>query len=158
MQKLVSNLSERLRAKNMMLATAESCTGGLIGAAMTDLAGSSDIYAGGFITYSNDLKMNLLGVLEDTLKTHGAVSPETANEMATSALTKTGADIAVSVTGIAGPGGGSDDKPVGLVYIGISLKGAPPQTCKHLFDGDRATIRAQTVEAALTHLIEALDG
>ena len=157
MQAYVSKVSEKLRAKGYMLATAESCTGGMIGAAMTELSGSSDIYAGGFVTYSNDLKIKLLGVSEVTLKNHGAVSSETASEMAAGALEKTGADIAVSVTGIAGPGGGSTEKPVGLVYIGIALKNSAPQTFKHNFDGDRASIRQQTVETALSLTLKKLE-
>ncbi|HWJ02674.1 MAG TPA: competence/damage-inducible protein A, partial [Verrucomicrobiae bacterium] len=109
-----------LQGTGLTIATAESCTGGLIGGALTGIPGSSAYYLGGFNTYSNDLKVKLLGVNRDTLDTFGAVSAETAREMATGARTNTGADIAVSVTGIAGPGGGSDAKPVGLVFVGLA--------------------------------------
>ena len=154
MPDLVSDLSRALREQGLMLATAESCTGGLIGAALTSLPGSSDIYAGGFVTYSNDLKAGLLGVCMGTLETYGAVSSQTAIEMAKGALLKTGADIAVSVTGIAGPGGGSDAKPVGLIYIGLAGKQTAPKTQEFLLHGDRASIRAQTVEKALKAVLD----
>ncbi len=153
MQDLITRLSEELRAKKLRLATAESCTGGMIGAALTDLAGSSDIYEGGFITYSNELKTSLLGVQQQTLKAHGAVSEQTAGEMALSTLKRTDADIAISVTGIAGPGGGTTNKPVGLVYIAVVFKGRAPRIHKHLFEGSREDIRKETVKTALMHVM-----
>ena len=139
-----------------MLATAESCTGGLIAAGMTDLAGSSSVFERGFVTYSNESKEELLGVSHETLLRHGAVSSETATEMVAGALTRSHADAALAVTGIAGPSGGTPDKPVGLVYIGWGLKGGQICVQKHIFSGDRDAIRQQTVEAALTHLIDHL--
>ncbi len=141
----------------MKLATAESCTGGMIGAALTDVAGSSDYFERGFITYSNESKHELLGVSSDILRSHGAVSAETAAEMVAGALHRSHADIAVAVTGIAGPGGGSIEKPVGTVYIGWGLRGLPCVTMHHLFDGDRAAVRQQTVEAAIQHLLKAIE-
>lgn len=154
---LISELGAALRARGLKLATAESCTGGMIGAALTDLAGSSEIFERGFITYSNEAKHELLGVHESTLRENGAVSAETAAEMAHGALSHSRADIAVAVTGIAGPGGGSAEKPVGTVFIGWSLRGQPVVTARHLFDGDRAAVRAQTVEAALHHVLKAIE-
>ena len=154
---LIEQLSVLLRERGLKLATAESCTGGMIGAALTDLAGSSDIFERGFITYSNEAKHELLGVHEKTLRDHGAVSAETAAEMAHGALSHSRADIAVAVTGIAGPGGGNAEKPVGTVFIGWGLRGQPVVTAKHLFDGDRASVRLQTVEAALHHVLKAIE-
>lgn len=141
-------VGELLTYRRITMATAESCTGGLIGGKLTSISGSSAYYVGGFNTYSNDLKVKLLGVSEKTLDTHGAVSAETAREMAQGARIRTGADIAISVTGIAGPGGGSAEKPVGLVYAGL----ATPEGCeavKFNFFGDREAIRALTVNGAL---------
>ena len=152
---LVEELSNKLRAKGWMLATAESCTGGLIASAITELSGSSDVFDRGFVTYSNEAKMEILAVSRKTLGEHGAVSPETATEMAIGALQHSNAQIVVSVTGIAGPTGGNDEKPVGLVYIGIATK----EGCKahhRQCDGSRADIRAQTVEEAFKLLLEQL--
>jgi nicotinamide-nucleotide amidase len=108
-----------LQEKGLTVATAESCTGGLIGKRITEVPGSSQVYGFGVVTYANEAKMKLLGVKEETLKQYGAVSPQTAAEMAAGARSLSGADIAIAVTGIAGPGGGSTEKPVGLVYIGV---------------------------------------
>lgn len=154
---LITEVNEKLRARGMKVATAESCTGGMIGAAMTDIAGSSDIFDRGFITYSNESKHEVLGVSNDTLRDHGAVSAETAAEMVTGALRHSRADIAVAVTGIAGPGGGSFEKPVGTVYIGYALRGGPPVTTRHIFDGDRESVRRQTVQAALQYILTAIE-
>ncbi len=141
-------LVELLRKKNKTLATAESCTGGMIGAALTSVPGASEVYGFGFITYANEAKERLLGVRGETLAAHGAVSPETAAEMAAGALRVSGAGIAVAVTGIAGPGGGTPEKPVGLVYVGVaSEKGV--RTVKLNLSGDREQVRRQTVERAL---------
>lgn len=153
MHSLVEELTLLLLDKNMMLATAESCTGGMIAAAMTDRAGSSAVFERGFVIYTNESKSELLGVKKETLEHYGAVSEQTAKEMAEGTLKNSRAHIAVSVTGIAGPSGGSDEKPVGLVYIGIARKNEAPYAYKHNFDGDRTSIRQQTVEQALTHLI-----
>lgn len=115
-------IADLMRKRGLTLAVAESCTGGLLGNRITDLPGSSDFFAGGIIAYSNDIKRNLLGVKAETLSEYGAVSQETAGEMASGIRKKMGTDLGVSITGIAGPGGGSDEKPVGLVFIGLSSK------------------------------------
>lgn len=154
MLSLVQVASETLRAQNLKLTTAESCTGGMISAAFTDLSGSSDIFDRGFVTYSNEAKMDMLGVLQATLDAHGAVSEHTAQQMCEGALKNSLADIAIAVTGIAGPSGGTEDKPVGLVYIGIAKKNAETKVFKHIFEGDRSAVRQQTVESALTHLLK----
>jgi nicotinamide-nucleotide amidase len=147
-----------------MLATAESCTGGLVVAALTAIAGASDVVERGFVTYSNAAKTTLLGVPEATLAAQGAVSGETATAMAAGAVTNAGVDLAVSVTGIAGPGGNSAEKPVGLVYLGIARRRGPSQPVsarseRHIFPGDRAVIRhAATLRALELLLAEARAG
>ncbi len=152
MSALVLELSRKLRLKGWKLVTAESCTGGMIAAAITDLAGSSAVFDRGFITYSNEAKRDHLNVNRLPLDQFGAVSREVAEEMAKGALANSNAHVAISVTGVAGPAGGSDEKPVGLVYIGAQIKGSAPHVTKNLFDGDRASIRAQAVETALKQL------
>lgn len=156
MHSLVEELSLLLTQKNMRLVTAESCTGGLIAAAMTDRSGSSSVFERGYVTYSNESKIEELNVNPEIIETHGAVSEQTAAEMANGALKNSRADIALSVTGIAGPTGGTKEKPVGLVYIGIALPNKKPETIKNIFDGDRTSIRQATVEKALELLIERL--
>ncbi len=141
-------LVELLRKKNKTLATAESCTGGLIGGAITSVPGASEVYGFGFITYANEAKERILGVRHETLAAHGAVSPETAAEMAAGARKAGGADIAVAVTGIAGPGGGTPEKPVGLVYVGVASERGV-RTVKLNLSGDRDAVRRRTVERAL---------
>jgi nicotinamide-nucleotide amidase len=136
------------RAKGIMLATAESCTGGLIAAALTAIAGSSDVVDRGFVTYSNEAKNEMIGVPLTLIQTHGAVSEEVARAMAEGALTRSRATIAVSVTGIAGPGGGSAEKPVGLVCFGLAKKGHPVISERRVLPGDRTGIRAATVARA----------
>ncbi len=150
---LVNTVSTILRDRGLMLVTAESCTGGLIAKLITDLAGSSDIFERGFVTYSNQAKMDLLGVPENILNEYGAVSEQTALHMAVGALKNSRADIAISVTGIAGPGGGTDEKPVGLVYIGYARKGNNAFASEHHFKGDRTNIREQTAIAALNLIL-----
>lgn len=140
-----------------MLATAESCTGGMIAMAMTDRAGSSAVFERGFVTYSNEAKNELLDVPKDMLRTHGAVSAQVAAAMVKGAIAHSRAEIAVSVTGIAGPDGGTDAKPVGLVYIGFGNKAGVMEIAEHRFSGDRTSIRQQTAEAALKHLIKFID-
>lgn len=135
------------------IATAESCSGGKIAATITDVPGASEIFGYGMVTYSNDAKIKILGVKEETLAAHGAVSPETAYEMAAGLKRVSGADVAVSVTGIAGPGGGSPEKPVGLVYMGIAY-GNDVFVKKNLFQGERDEVRLQTVETALHFVAE----
>lgn len=144
-----ASLLDLLRAGGLTIATAESCTGGLVSAALTAVPGSSDAVLAGFVTYSNAMKTRLLGVPEGVLASVGAVSEDCARHMATGALEGSGAEIAVSTTGIAGPGGGSAEKPVGLVYIGGARRGGRATVQRHVFPGDRAAVRAATVEAAL---------
>ena len=156
MHSLVEELTLLLLDKNLRLVTAESCTGGLIAAAMTDRSGSSEVFERGYVTYSNLSKIEELFVQEETLEMWGAVSAQTAIEMAQGALKNSGADIALSVTGVAGPTGGTDEKPVGLVYIGIAQKDKTPEAIKNNLDGDRTSIRQATVEKALELLIERL--
>lgn len=157
MHSLVEELSLLLTKKNMRLVTAESCTGGMIASAVTDRSGSSAIFERGFVTYSNEAKIEDLGVKSETIETHGAVAIETAREMVTGALKNSHADVAVAVTGIAGPNGGTDEKPVGLVYIAVALQNLEPIVTKNNFDGDRESIRQQTLEKALEQLIDMLD-
>jgi len=155
MNSVASNLVALLAAAGKTCATAESCTGGGIGAAITSVPGSSDVYLGGVISYSNDVKRAVLGVPAETLSAHGAVSSETAAAMADGARRLLKADLAISVTGIAGPGGGSAEKPVGLVWFGLaSAKGV--RTEKALFAGNRRQVREQAVLHALGMLTGAV--
>jgi nicotinamide-nucleotide amidase len=143
-------LLDACRARGWMLATAESCTGGLIAATLTAIAGSSDVVERGFVTYSNEAKMELLGVPAGLIGEHGAVSEPVARAMAEGALARSRTDIAVAVTGVAGPGGGSADKPVGLVWFGLAQSGAALHSERVIFPGDRAAIREATVAHAFT--------
>jgi nicotinamide-nucleotide amidase len=136
------------RSKGIMLATAESCTGGLIAAALTAVAGSSDVVDRGFVTYSNDAKNQMIGVPMALIEAHGAVSEEVARAMAEGTLARSRAAIAISVTGVAGPGGGSAEKPVGLVCFGLARTGKPALSAWQVFPGDRTAIRAATVAHA----------
>ncbi|MEY3731339.1 MAG: hypothetical protein RLZZ57_2095 [Pseudomonadota bacterium] len=136
-------------SKAMTLATAESCTGGLIAAAVTAIAGSSSVVMAGFVTYSNDAKQKMLGVRAESLVQYGAVSAEVAREMAEGAREQAGVSLALSCTGIAGPGGATPGKPVGLVFLGCARDGAATLVERHVFPGDRAAVRAATVAAAL---------
>lgn len=144
------------RSKGIMLATAESCTGGLIAAALTAVAGSSDVVDRGFVTYSNNAKNQMIGVPLPLIDTHGAVSEEVARAMAEGTLARSQAAIVVSVTGIVGPGGGSADKPVGLVWFGLAQTGKPSTTDRQVFAGDRTTVRAATVAHAFKMIRAAL--
>lgn len=154
MDELITKLFSRLKAKEWTLATAESCTGGQIASRVTDVAGSSEFFDRGFVTYSNDSKTRQLGVPAALIDEFGAVSKEVAEAMAKGTLEHSKAQIAVSVTGIAGPSGGTPEKPVGLVYIGVATwDGA--KVYEHRFSGDRAAIRAQTVAHALEYVTEA---
>ena len=153
----VVSLLEAYRCRGFHVATAESCTGGLIAAALTEVAGSSDVVERGFVTYSNEAKIELLGVPAELIDQHGAVSAEVAEAMASGALSHSRADVAVSATGIAGPSGATDDKPVGLVFLGIAERGERPRSERHLFAGSRAEVRRASVEAALSLLSAALD-
>jgi len=138
------------QAKGMKIATAESCTGGLIAALLTEIPGSSSVVERGFVTYSNEAKIDLLGVDADVIATHGAVSEPVARVMAVGALANSRADVAVSVTGIAGPGGDTDDKPVGLVWFGLARRGHAVAALEKRFgDIGRGQVRLATVRAAL---------
>jgi nicotinamide-nucleotide amidase len=144
------------RSRGIMLATAESCTGGLIAAALTAIAGSSDVVDRGFVTYSNGSKHEMIGVPMPLLETHGAVSEEVARAMAEGALVRSRAAIVVAVTGVAGPGGGSADKPIGLVCFGLARTGQQVVSEQQVFPGDRAAIRAATVVHAFNMIRGAL--
>ncbi len=143
---------KELKAQGMTLTTAESCTGGAISSKIVNIPGASDVLMQGLVTYSNSAKMRYLGVKEETLEKYGAVSRETAWEMALGGWKETGTDACISVTGIAGPGGGTEEKPVGLVYIGCCLKGEV-KVMGYRFMGDRKKIRQQSVTAALNLLL-----
>ncbi|MDR2688562.1 MAG: nicotinamide-nucleotide amidohydrolase family protein [Azoarcus sp.] len=151
---LSTRLGAALGVRGWLLATAESCTGGWIAEAITATAGSSAWFDRGFITYSNAAKIDLLGVSPATLATHGAVSAPTVHEMVLGALIHSRAHIAVAVSGIAGPGGGSAEKPVGTVCLGWGQHGETPRVETCHFVGDREAVRRQSVVAALTRLIE----
>ena len=143
------DLLAALEVRGLTLATAESCTGGLIAAALTAIAGSSSVVMAGFVTYSNAAKMRMVGVGEASLAAHGAVSEAVAREMAEGALREAQVDVALSCTGIAGPGGATPGKPVGLVFIGCARRGAATVVERHVFPGDRGAVRSATVAAAL---------
>ncbi len=147
-----------LRAKGLRVATAESCTGGMIAAALTDIAGSSDVFERGFVTYSNDAKTELLGVPAALIAAHGAVSQAVAAAMASGALAHSHADLALSVTGIAGPGGGSAEEPVGTVWFGVAAKDDAVQTHHRLFRGGRAMVRLAARDFALSLLKDHVHG
>jgi len=155
---LATSVLETCRRAKLKLATAESCTGGMIAAALTDIAGSSDVVERGFVTYSDEAKTELLGVPAATIAAHGAVSAQVATAMAQGALARAPVDLAVSVTGIAGPGGATSGKPVGLVYFGIARKSGAARVERHTFHGDRAAVRAAATERALELLLEAVRG
>lgn len=152
----MEKIAGMLKKKGMMLATAESCTGGLIGHVLTNTPGSSSFYEGGVISYSNALKMHIVGVKEHTLGVHGAVSRETAEEMAEGIRRKAHVDIGIATTGIAGPGGGTPDKPVGLVYIALSTE-HDSRVEKHVFHGTRKENKVHTCRGALNLLVTYLE-
>jgi nicotinamide-nucleotide amidase len=154
LQQLASELGERLRARGWTLATAESCTGGWVGQLLTSLPGSSTWYERGFITYANAAKQEMLGVPAATLETFGAVSEETASAMAAGALKHSHAQAALAISGIAGPGGGTPQKPVGLVCYGWALADGTLMSSTCRLDGDREEIRSRAVAAALRGLID----
>jgi nicotinamide-nucleotide amidase len=152
---LARTVLDSCRAAGLKLATAESCTGGLIAATLTEIAGSSDVVERGFVTYSNEAKTELLGVPAGLIETHGAVSAEVAAAMAEGVLARAPVELAVSVTGIAGPGGATPVKPVGLVFLGVARRGGAARTERHVFPGDRSAVRAASVKRALEMLLEA---
>jgi nicotinamide-nucleotide amidase len=150
---LAAELGVRLVERKALCATAESCTGGLVAGAITAIAGSSGWFDRGFVTYSNEAKMEALGVPENALLLHGAVSEATAQAMAEGALARSRAGIAVAVTGVAGPGGGSAEKPVGMVCFAWAQAGAPTAAATHYFPGDRQAVREASVAVALEGLL-----
>ena len=154
---LVVLAADLLQRKGWMLATAESCTGGLIAGACTDLAGSSAWFERGIVSYSNAAKTELLGVPEALIATHGAVSEPVARAMAEGAIAHSRAQAAVAVTGVAGPSGGSPDKPVGTVWFAWALRGRPAETLHMRFDGDRDRVRRAAVAAALGRVTELIE-
>ncbi len=154
---LSSKLVETCRARGMTIATAESCTGGLIGAAITATSGSSAIFRGGIIAYHNDIKINQLSVSPDTLKARGAVSRHIAEEMAKGSRENLGVDMAVSVTGIAGPSGGTIDKPVGTVWIGLATHEGVVATLHNFPDMSRNKVRDYSCLAAIEAMLDALE-
>lgn len=156
----LSALASRLQAvalsRGVTVATAESCTGGLIGHSLTAIAGSSDYYLGGVVSYSNEVKIRLLGVPQSALERHGAVSAQVAVAMAQGARERIGCDFAVSVTGVAGPGGGTEAKPVGLAYVAAAGP-AGHEVRRHLWSGDRAANKERSAVAALELLLELVE-
>jgi nicotinamide-nucleotide amidase len=145
-------LLDLFRSAGLRLATAESCTGGLIAATLTEIAGSSDVVERGLVTYSNESKTELLGVPAALIESAGAVSAEVAEAMAEGALDRSAADLAVAVTGIAGPSGATGAKPVGLVFLAVCRRGGEAHSERHVFAGDRAAVRRAAVAAAFTLL------
>lgn len=155
MEKLAIKTLQALRDKHLTLATAESCTGGGIAYTLTGIAGSSDVVDRGFVTYSNQAKMDMIDVPADMLEEHGAVSEPVARAMAEGALKKANVDITVAVTGIAGPAGATEGKPVGLVHFAVATKETTYHEA-HVFTGNRTTVRTQTIENALNMLLKAV--
>ena len=154
---LATIVGARLKARGLRLATTESCTGGWVAGAVTAIAGSSEWFDRGFVTYSNDAKMEMLGVSAATLEAFGAVSEQTAGEMAAGALAHSHAQLALSITGVAGPGGGSVEKPVGMVCFGWAGEGGAPLVITRNFSGDRESVRRQSVICALQGVLERLE-
>lgn len=155
--KLEKALGKVFAARALSLATAESCTGGLIARRITDVSGASEYFEGGFVTYSNRAKTRLIGVPVGLIEKHGAVSAETATAMARGAMNKLEADVAVAVTGIAGPTGGTPDKPVGTVYIAVATKAGTSVRGYH-FTGTRSKIRKHSADEALAFVLDHLEG
>ena len=146
---LARSVLDACRARGWHIATAESCTGGLVAGALTAIAGSSDVVERGFVTYSNEAKSELLGVSFETIAAHGSVSAETARVMAQGAVGRAPVDLAISVTGIAGPGGATPTKPIGLVFFGLARREGTWRTERYVFPGDRSAVRQAALEAAL---------
>jgi nicotinamide-nucleotide amidase len=145
------------RGMGLMIATAESCTGGMIASALTAIAGSSDVVERGFVTYTNEAKSEMLGVPAPLIEAHGAVSEPVARAMAEGAVAQSRADLAVSVTGIAGPGGATPTKPVGLVHLAVARKGHATHHTQEVFEGDRAAVREAATVCALDMLLQSLE-
>ncbi len=146
--KQAKTLIETLRASKAMIVTAESCTGGLISQVLTSVSGSSSVVWGAFVTYANDAKERILDVSTETLAVHGAVSEPVVRAMVSGALRQSGADVAVSVSGIAGPDGGTEEKPVGTVWLGCGRRGGSTTAVCHQFEGDREAVRRQSCRVA----------
>ena len=155
---LAAKVGESLKSHGMLLATAESCTGGEVAMVVTEIGGSSAWFERGFVTYTNVAKVEMLGVRQATLDRHGAVSELTVREMAEGALQQSHADVSLAVSGIAGPAGGSPEKPVGTVWFAWSLRDGPTRAQMHHLAGDRSEIRAQATRIALQGVIELLQG
>jgi nicotinamide-nucleotide amidase len=153
-----AELLELSRRANLKIATAESCTGGLIAGCLTEIAGSSDVVERGFVTYSNEAKIEMLGVPKMLITLHGAVSEQVARAMAEGALARSLADITISVTGVAGPGGGTKEKSVGLVHFACAGRGRPTVAHHEVFPGDRAAVRDATVQTAFAILRHTITG
>ena len=154
---LAQNIIEKAQQKTIIIALAESCTGGMVATALTNISGSSAVLDRGFVTYSNQAKIDILGVSNATLTQHGAVSEQTARAMVEGTLNAAPtADLALSVTGIAGPGGGGPDKPVGLVHFACQHRDSLQTHAKHFFSGDRNMVRQQAVHTALMMIGDAL--
>lgn len=151
------SLLQHLRTKNLTLSAAESCTGGLLSALLTEIAGSSDVFTHGYITYANAAKTAMVGVPEGLIQTHGAVSEQVAVAMAEGALKTSGASISIAITGIAGPGGATANKPVGLVHMAVARAGEPTRHQVQQFSGNRNTVRLQAVHAAMELLHKQLN-
>ena len=156
LRELAARLGERCGSAGVRVATVESCTGGLVGHAITEIPGSSAYYLGGFVTYSDELKFQAVGVPHDVLSAHGAVSAQVAMAMATGGRQRTGADLAAAVTGIAGPDGGSASKPVGLTYIAVA-DAVGVAVRRYVWTGDRGGNKVASAEAALELLLERID-
>lgn len=157
MTSILEKVSKKLKKNNLSLVTAESCTGGWVAKLITDLAGSSAIFDRGFVTYSNAAKQDMLNVSATVLDSFGAVSEEVAFEMVDGAINNSQADIALSITGVAGPGGGTKEKPVGMVCFGWLKRGDEPRTETVYFEGDRGLVRQQSVEYSLNGVIKLID-
>lgn len=156
MTEILDKVSNKLHQSKLLLASAESCTGGWLAKQITDLSGSSAIFDRGFVTYSNESKQEMLGVKKNTIEVFGAVSENVVKEMASGVLECSIADISIAISGIAGPDGGTKDKPVGMVCFGLQQKGKAPQAFTEIFDGGRDEVRAQAVDFALNEIYKLL--
>lgn len=157
LEQLAYRIGERLLARGWLFSVAESCTGGWVAKIVTDIAGSSQWFDRGFVTYSNEAKQEMLSVSAATLLQYGAVSEATVCEMVEGVLNHSRAQVALAITGIAGPGGGSEDKPVGTVWIAWQVRGKAPVARVHRFPGDRAAVRSQSVDQALLGLLDVIE-
>ncbi len=156
-QRLSARVGKLLKERGLMLATAESCTGGWVAQVVTSVSGSSEWFDRGFVSYSNHSKQEMLGVRSETLDKHGGVSAEVVQEMATGALANSRAQVSVAISGIAGPSGGTPHKPIGTVWLGWAMEGTEPRCRSTHFAGDREMVRQQAVMAALQGIIETVE-